>query len=135
MKRTNGFSFKVTFTMDDAKRAGLVKSGGAWESYPSNMLRWRALGYAADQVFPDVIGGMKRPDEFGLAISEDGEIIQGEWSTVEDKQPTKEESSTGDELTLQDLLNEFGPESVMEAFGGIPNTPDEVEQAYRALKE
>jgi hypothetical protein len=60
MKRRNGPEYSATFTMDDAQRAGLLKAGSAWMSYPSNMLRWRAIGYAADVLFADITGGLKR---------------------------------------------------------------------------
>jgi len=74
MTRKNGFSYTVEFTMEDAQRADLVKKSGGWEKYPANMLRWRAIGYAADVVFPDVLGGMKRVDELGGAITSKGDF-------------------------------------------------------------
>lgn len=80
MERVNGFKYTVTYTMDDAKRANLVKPGSAWEKYPANMLRWRAVGYCADVVFPDVIGGMLRPEELGADVDEGGEPVA--WSEV-----------------------------------------------------
>lgn len=74
MTRKNGFSYTIEFTMDDAKRAGVVKGGGGWDKYPANMLRWRAIGYCADVVFPDVIGGMKRVDELGAPVTQNGDF-------------------------------------------------------------
>lgn len=78
MRRRNGVSYTCSYTLDDAKRAGLIKKDGAWETYQSNMLRWRAIGFCADIVFPDVLAGMKRADEFGAAITEAGDIIEAE---------------------------------------------------------
>lgn len=80
MERVNGFAYTVEYSMDDAKRANLVKPGSAWEKYPANMLRWRAVGYCADVVFPDVIGGMLRPEELGADVDEGGEPVV--WSDV-----------------------------------------------------
>lgn len=80
MERTNGFKYTITYSMNDAKRANLVKPGSAWEKYPANMLRWRAVGYCADIVFPDVIGGMLRPEELGAEVDEGGEPVV--WSEV-----------------------------------------------------
>ena len=80
MRRKNGFEYTAEFTMDDAKRAGLVKSGGGWEKYPANMLRWRAVGFCADVVFPDVLGGMKRTDELGADLTAEGETIEAEYT-------------------------------------------------------
>lgn len=90
MERTSGFSYTVRFTMADAERAGLIKDKSGWQKYPANMLRWRAIGYCADVVFPDVIGGTKRADEFGADISPTGEVIEGSWNQV-GSQPSQEE--------------------------------------------
>ena len=88
MERTNGFSYTVTVTMDDARRADLVKEKGNWEHWPANMLRWRAVGFCADVVFPDVIGGMKRTDELGANLDQEGEIIDDDpWSVVDMSTP------------------------------------------------
>lgn len=52
----NGDTEDVSFSMDDAKRASLVRSGGGWGKYPSDMLYARALSRLARRLFPDVIG-------------------------------------------------------------------------------
>jgi hypothetical protein len=70
------FSYSCSFSLEDAKRASLIKPDGAWTSYPANMLRWRAIGFCADVVFPDVLAGMKRADEFGATIDLNGDVIQ-----------------------------------------------------------
>lgn len=88
MERTNGFKYSVTVTMDDARRAGLIKPGSGWEKWPANMLRWRATGFCADVAFPDVGGGMKRTDELGADLTQDGDTIQDDvidadpWSVI-----------------------------------------------------
>lgn len=75
MKRTSGFTFTHRFGLDDAKRAGLVKAGSGWEKYPQQMSQWRAIGFCADVVFPDVLAGMKRADEFGATIDAAGDVV------------------------------------------------------------
>lgn len=77
MKRCGGPSYELTWTIDDAKRAGIVKPDSAWQSYPANMLRWRCLGFVIDVLFADVIGGLKRADEFGAAIDDTGNVVRG----------------------------------------------------------
>lgn len=132
MERVNGLGHTVRFTMDDAQRAGLVRDGGAWISYPANMLRWRALGFCADIVFPDVIGGMKRSDEFGAAISEDGDIIDVEtdYTILKPVPPAKPE------ITLQALLEEYSADQILSVNNGtIPGTTDEVAAVARKLTE
>jgi hypothetical protein len=46
-----------TFTVEDAKTAGLVKSDGAWTTYPKSMVMWRAIAAATRAYAPDVFGG------------------------------------------------------------------------------
>lgn len=82
MKRKNGFEYTTEFSMADAERAGVVKDKSGWEKYPANMLRWRAVGYCADVVFPDVVGGLYRPEELGAEVDEDGEPVS-KWEVVE----------------------------------------------------
>lgn len=123
MKRTNGFEHTLTFSLDDAKRAGLVKSGGAWESYPANMLRWRAIGFISDLVFPDVLGGLNRSDELGAVINAAGDVVEGEWSSV----AVEPEAPVTRTITLDDLVTQYGADAVMVAAGGqIPSTSDEL---------
>ena len=52
-----------TYTVDDARKAGLVKSGGAWERYGRQMLRWRAIGDALRLIAPDLVMGLLDPVE------------------------------------------------------------------------
>jgi len=143
MKRTNGFEYTATFTMADAARAGLVKKGGGWEKYPANMLRWRAIGYCADIVFPDVTGGMCRPEELGADVDEDGTPIEGTWraaqdatlaidndtTTVDDGPTTTEttEDEAQSTFTLDKLIAEFGAEAILAVNNGqIPQTDEEL---------
>jgi len=47
-----------TFSMDDAKRAGLLGKSGPWTQYPKRMMQMRARSWALRDVFPDVLKGM-----------------------------------------------------------------------------
>jgi hypothetical protein len=49
----NGDTWTVRFTLDDAKRAGLLKN--MYDKYPGVMLYNRAMSMLARQLFPDVI--------------------------------------------------------------------------------
>ena len=139
MKRSNGFEHTVTWTMEDAKRAGLIKPDSGWASYPANMLKWRAVGFCADVVFPDVIGGMKRADEYGADLTPDGDIIEGEWkvqpsATVGVFTPDPQ-ATTGCAPSLTDLVQQYGAQAVMDANGGkIPATDEETAAVSAALE-
>jgi len=136
MKRAdNGFEHTVTWSLDDAKRAGVVKPGSGWEKYPTNMIRWRAIGFCADVVFPDITGGMKRADELGANISPDGDVIEGSWSVVQNPQtaPTAEAPKPAGP-TLDALVTQYGAEAIMAANDGrIPGTDEELQAVAAAL--
>lgn len=60
-RRDTGFAHTVTYTIDDAKAAGLIKAGkesSAWSRFTSDMLRNRAVGRCARIVAPDVLAGL-----------------------------------------------------------------------------
>jgi hypothetical protein len=54
--RSDGASHSETFTLEDAKRAGLVGKD-IWKSYPKRMLMWRALSDCATVICPEVALG------------------------------------------------------------------------------
>lgn len=128
MKRKNGIEYTASFSMADAQRAGLIKgTEGGWTKYPSNMLRWRAVGYCADVVFPDVTGGMKRADEFGADITPDGQVI------VVDAKSSAPRVDTG--KLLNQLVEDFGAMAILEANQNkLPATASEI-QALRIQLE
>jgi len=68
---------KFTYSLEDAKRVGLVKTGSSWEKYPSNMLFARAISSGVRIYCPDVFNGVVvyTPDEFGADVDDDGEVI------------------------------------------------------------
>ncbi len=67
--------YTSTFTMEDAKRAGLTNNP-TWSKYPANMLRWRAVGNALHIVAPDVLVGVYTPEEMGAVVDANGEVIE-----------------------------------------------------------
>lgn len=126
-RKNNGLSFTGRFTLEDANRAGLVKADSGWAKYPENMCMWRAIGFAADVVFPDVTAGMttlmKAPEMYGVALTEGGDVIEAQAVTVPSTNP------------LNELLEQFPADAIMQANNGnIPQTADEI-AAVRAKLE
>lgn len=52
-----------TFSMDDAKRAGLLGKDGPWQTNPKRMCQMRARGFAARDQFPDALRGIYSAEE------------------------------------------------------------------------
>lgn len=52
-----------TFSMDDAKRAGLTEKPGPWKQYPKRMCFQRARAWALRDAFPDVLKGLRIAEE------------------------------------------------------------------------
>jgi RecT family len=53
-----------TFSIEDAKRAGLWQKPGPWTDYPDRMLMMRARAFALRDAFPDVLMGLYLREEF-----------------------------------------------------------------------
>lgn len=60
-RKDNGDTWTESFSIDDAKRAGIYKN--TWEKYPRNMCYCRALSNLARQLYPDVIKGCYEIEE------------------------------------------------------------------------
>ena len=52
-----------TFSMEDAKAAGLLGKQGPWTQYPKRMRQMRARAFAVRDVFPDVLKGLPVAEE------------------------------------------------------------------------
>lgn len=52
-----------TFSMQQAKVAGLLEKQGPWKQYPDRMLQNRARAFALRDVFPDVLKGLYTAEE------------------------------------------------------------------------
>lgn len=88
--RPGGKAQTFKFTLDDAKRAGLLGRGN-WMQYPAAMLRAMAIRHIATAVFPDALMGRQFRDVANVEIDakpepEEAELVaitDGEMSTAE----------------------------------------------------
>lgn len=141
MKRGNT-EFTTRFTLEDAKKAQLTEGSptgsgkrgyGNWEKYPKNMCTWRAIGYAADVVCPDITGGLttylKMPEAFeNVTVDDDGNFAKVVTVTPELEAPIQT-------ITLNDLLKDWSAEAIMAANDGkIPATDDEIKATIEKLQ-
>lgn len=63
VKRKGEQPYTVTFTLEDAKRAGLLGKQGPWTQYTKRMLQLRARGFALRDKFADVLKGLVAAEE------------------------------------------------------------------------
>jgi len=77
-----------TFSVEDAKRAGLWQKPGPWSQYPKRMLAMRARGFALRDAFPDVLAGLYLREEIEPEQTRD-EIKQVQSAASEELPPSK----------------------------------------------
>lgn len=74
-----------SFSMDDAKAAGLLGKQGPWTQYPKRMRQMRARAFAVRDVFPDVLKGLPVAEE---VMDTPTERHMGQVERVEPGTPT-----------------------------------------------
>jgi hypothetical protein len=94
VKRKGRTNTVNVFTLDDAKKAGLLGKQGAWTLYTSRMLKNRARGFSLRDSFPDALKGIKSREEIE-------DYIDAEYKVVEDK-------GSRTELLKRDYLTKKG---------------------------
>lgn len=63
LKRRGRSAVTVTYSMEDAKKAGLAGKQGPWQTAPKRMLQMRARAFAARDLFADALKGIKSIEE------------------------------------------------------------------------
>ena len=63
VKRRGRSAVARSFSVNDARAAGLWGRRGPWSSYPMRMLQMRARGWAIRDCFPDILRGMGSTEE------------------------------------------------------------------------
>ena len=128
--RKNGFDYTARWTMAQAVTAGLVKPGSGWVNYPENMCLWRAVGFACDVAASDITSGltafMKMPEQFGMTVTEAGDIIDGKVMSEVDPLPAE----------VERLCNLYGFDAVLAAAGGeIPATLEKCAEVEETIQQ
>jgi hypothetical protein len=110
-RKDNGDTCEVSFSIDDARRAGLVKSGGTYEKYPRSMLFARCLSMLKRFLFADILCRVyvKEELEAGIVENEDGTVgnLKEEQSNVVmEISPISDKISQDQASLLDDLIGE-----------------------------
>lgn len=121
-------SRRFEFSVADANRAGLIdrskgqKGDGPWVTYRDRMLRYRPLGFALRDVFPDVLKG--------LYITEEANDIPENAPDVKVLGTTTNGSGTSSPAPQQQL-----PAAPTETATPAPDKPitDEQKEAFKQL--
>lgn len=98
----------VTFSVEDAKRAGIYRSGSGWDKYPSDMCFARALSRLARRLFPDVIG----------TSYVEGEIDPDAFKRVYKSEDTPVESAQAEQMSSLSIIMQRYPQHSEETVLG-----------------
>lgn len=71
------------FTLEMAKKAGLLAKGGVWIQYTERMLKLRARGFSLRDAFPDALKGIKPREEVEDYIDVEYKVIEHKGSRTE----------------------------------------------------
>lgn len=117
----NGDTMEASFTMADAKEAGL-SAKSVWKSYTEDMLYARALSRLARRLFPDVIGTAYVEGEIGGEVIIEKPIVDNSIS---------EQDLTTKLLCLLEISEEEDFHRYVETVGGHYGwTPFATKQAF-----
>lgn len=117
----NGDTWTISFSMEDAKRAGLAKN--MYEKYPGIMLYNRAMSMLARQLFPDVIKGA------GYTREELMEIKPSNVQVVEESVSEVITEAQGDEIFQ--ILESCEVEYQNQVLAFIKKAPINAESIYQ----
>lgn len=92
-QRRGGESITMSYTWDDAVRAGLTTGNNAktWEKNPAAMLRARCITAIGQAVFPDLLLGLSSPEEQAQAAEARGQVIEVDRETGEPRAETPDD--------------------------------------------
>lgn len=113
-RRDSGDTLTITWTVEDAKRAGLWGKRGPWTNYPASMFWARVVSQLCRSLFPDVVLGLGyTPEEVGAQnVDAEGEPVTIVATVVHEAPKVPEEfwarvgDACGDADTLRDLWAE-----------------------------
>lgn len=115
----NGDAMTCSFSIEDAKRAGIFK--GQWLAYPGDMLFARALSRLGRQLFPDVIRGCYVEGEISSAPAIDKYCQAVETIEIDDK-ITEDQANE-----LSELLKICSSDFTSKIWEGIKRSPLQID--------
>ena len=116
VKRKGHNEVIATFSQVDAVKAGLWTKAGPWTQYPKRMLQMRARGFAARDVFADVLKGLSVAEEqldiaekdvtpiYSAPIEETGEIAYYPSESFDKNFPKWEQAILNNRKTANEVI-------------------------------
>jgi len=119
-RKDNGDIWTVSFSIEDAKRAGIYQEAGPWGKYPDVMCYNRAMSKLFRQLFPDLSKGV------GYVLDELQEITSPSYmETKEEKVLEIISKEQAEELC--EIFKECEPKYVDSVFTTLKKSPINVE--------
>ncbi|MAH49090.1 hypothetical protein CMI37_24915 [Candidatus Pacearchaeota archaeon] len=105
-KRRNRPDKTCTFSVEDAKKAGLWGKDGPWQTNPNRMLQMRARGFACRDQFPDALRGLSMREEVAdipVAEKQPLRVMLPEAKQAEDPETEQKKHRRTSELQANQL--------------------------------
>lgn len=126
IKRKGEEDYKVSFSVQDAKKAGLWGRQGPWSSYPKRMLQMRARGFALRDKFSDALKGMITreeaqdiPREMKVVQEEEVTLVSKAWASKADEIT----ASMGGNVDQVAIIHNQNPQEVIKRIEENEDTP------------
>lgn len=152
-KRKNEDEIKQTFSVEDAKLAGLWGRQGPWKNYPKRMLQMRARAFALRDAFADLLNGINVaeevqdiPEEKDVTPKQEQpkhetktEALEARLKSMQENQDTPEEKQLAAK-EIQELYDEIfasidaseNAKDLKDAIKGVEKLPENIKQMLRA---
>ena len=124
VKRKNQTEHTVSFSIEDAKKAGLWGKGGPWTQYPKRMMQMRARGFALRDKFADALGGLITVEE-----AQDYQVVDTPEKDVTPITKTDMLSNKLDSIVLEEeVVNQEPSETLLELLELVKlhNVPSDI---------
>jgi hypothetical protein len=108
VKRKNQTEHTVSFSAEDAKKAGLWGKSGPWTQYPKRMMQMRARGFALRDKFADALGGLITVEE-----AQDYQVVDMPEKDVTPKTQSNEVVTNYDRLEMKSQVVSSKLDSVL----------------------
>lgn len=90
----DGQKMPLSFSLEEARQAQLIKKDSNWDKWPGPMLRARLISKAIRILAPEIVAGCYTPEEIG------GEIIDVEFEASPATTPTKPNNNSSTDTVV-----------------------------------